>query len=69
VATVKTVLAALADTVVLCIDSITTAIELVSAVFVAKRILTSSASIELGINHVATVVPAAFHTVATVSGL
>jgi hypothetical protein len=69
VATVKTVLAAFAYAVVLGINTITTTIKLVRAVFVAERILACCACIKLGINHVATVIPAAFHTVATVSGL
>jgi hypothetical protein len=69
VATVKTVLAALAYAVVLGINTITTAIKLVGAVFVAECILACGAGIKLSIYHVATVIPAAFHTVATVSGL
>jgi hypothetical protein len=68
-ATVKAVLAALTNAVVLRINTITAAIKLVGAVFVAKRVLASGASIELSINHVATMIPAALHTVATVSGL
>jgi hypothetical protein len=68
-ATVKAVLAALANAVVPGINSITAAVKLVGAVFVTKCVLACSADIKASINHVATVVPSAFHTVATVGGL
>jgi len=68
-ATVKAVLATLADAIELGVNTITSTIQLVCAVFVAQRILTCCPYIKPGIDNIATVIPATFHTVAAVGGL